>query len=73
MHSYDFREEDVVDFYINFLKSLSQRIKGVPTRLFFNEVACFALLEISDDLSIRNTAISHCYLKLYGSIIIEIL
>lgn len=38
MHNYSFTDEEVVDFYINFLKSLSQRLSTNPLQLFFNEV-----------------------------------
>jgi protein CLEC16A len=37
MHTFDFDDEEVVDFYISFLKSLSLRLNTNPLQLFYNE------------------------------------
>ena len=38
MHKFDFDDEEIVDFYISFLKSLSLRLNTNPIQLFYNEV-----------------------------------
>ena len=38
MHKFDFNDEEIVDFYISFLKSLSLRLNTNPIQLFYNEV-----------------------------------
>ena len=38
MHKYDFEDDEVVSYYISFLKSLSLRVGTYPLELFYNEV-----------------------------------
>lgn len=37
-HDFDFEDNEIVDFYISFLKSMALRIEAVPVDLFYNEV-----------------------------------
>lgn len=36
--NYNFNDDEIVDYYISFLKSLSIRLETNPLQLFFNEV-----------------------------------
>jgi hypothetical protein len=47
MYPYDFMDDEIVDYYITFLKSLSLRLTGHPIQLFYNDVTIPAKLELS--------------------------
>jgi hypothetical protein len=36
--SFDFKDEEIVDYYISFLKSLALKIPKIPIDFFLNEV-----------------------------------
>jgi len=36
-YSFDFSDEEILDYYISFLKSLALRIETSPVQLFFNQ------------------------------------
>jgi protein CLEC16A len=38
VHPYDFTDEDIVDYYINFIKSLTMKIDAGQFKLYFNLV-----------------------------------
>lgn len=37
-HEFDFKDDEIVDFYISFLKSMALRIESIPLELFYNQV-----------------------------------
>jgi protein CLEC16A len=37
-YEYDFSDEEIVDYYVNFLKSLTLRMDRVNIKLYFNQV-----------------------------------
>jgi len=37
-HPYDFGDDEIVAYYISFLKGLSLRIEAIPLDLFYNQV-----------------------------------
>ena len=48
MFTWDFNEPEFIDYYINFLKSISLKLKSMPIQLFYNpKHARFPLLERS--------------------------
>ena len=36
--SFDFKDEEIVDYYISFLKSLALKLPSIPTQFFLNDV-----------------------------------
>ncbi len=38
MLDFDFNDEEFVDYYINFLKSISLKFVNIPIELFYNKV-----------------------------------
>ena len=53
--NYNFSEHDNVDFFVNFLKSLSTRLHKIPQSCFINEV-CLANPELSGVPSAREVS-----------------
>jgi protein CLEC16A len=53
VHPYDFTDEDIVDYYINFIKSLTMKIDAGQFKLYFNLV----IIKISS-IFLRNIATS---------------
>ena len=37
-HPYDFGDDEIVAYYISFLKGLSLRVEAIPLDLFYNQV-----------------------------------
>jgi len=38
-HTYDFDDDEIVAYYINFLKGLSLRIEATPLDIYYNQVS----------------------------------
>jgi hypothetical protein len=38
VQNWDFYDDDIVDYYINFIKSLSMKMVSFPIDLFYNNV-----------------------------------
>ena len=35
---FDFKDDEILFYYINFIKSLSQKVDGLPVQIFYNQV-----------------------------------
>lgn len=42
-YEYNFENEDIVNYYIAFLKSLTMRLDAESIKLFFNEVSIYLI------------------------------
>ena len=45
---FDFRDDEIVFYYINFIKSLSQRFDSFPLQIFYNQVDSTETTGVSD-------------------------
>ena len=53
-YEYDFKDDDIVDYYINFLKSLSLKIFQYPIELFYNKVTFYTVINFTEIQHIPN-------------------
>ena len=46
-YEYDFSDEEIVDYYVNFLKSLALRMDSTNLKLYFNQVFYIYMKKLS--------------------------
>ncbi len=44
VHKFDFNDEEIMAYYISFLKTLSLKLNGQTIHFFFNEVSCMIMI-----------------------------
>ena len=58
VHKFDFSDEEVMAYYISFLKTLSLKLNPHTIHFFYNEVWFFFIFDFSKDLRIISNLVS---------------